>query len=377
MFLYYRNGDTGMFSHWPVFVGGNSYDLAKQYLTNDITKADFIYLQVPVNQNYEDIDYIKNIRKLKEKNQNIKIIIISKEELFTNTFRILNKLIEENIFTKNEIFAMSSSITNIDNKNFTYFPPEFALQPFLSYERELINFDNLKEIKKSKKIICLSRNHNFYRDFLFKVIYNQNNRELFNSNNLIKYHMYSRHNYNKDDNDLLNIIDLIDNEKIHLSEDISHERVFDSSGNYYEEITNEYELYYFTIVNESLMKDYSLMSDSYEFQISEKTMLPMLTKTIFFTYSHPFYESFLNKIGIKTFEENFGIYYDADNIENKAVSIVKLMKKINSMSYKEIEDIYNSKEIQEKLEHNYELIKFWSNPKLAKNKFEKFLKSKI
>jgi len=377
MFLYYRNGDTGMFSHWPVFVGGNSHDLAKKYLTDDINKADFIYLQFPKNQNYTDNEYINNIKQLKNENQNIKIIIISKEELFTNSFRILNKLIEENVFTKNEIFAMSSSITNINNKNFTYFPPEFTLQPFLSYERELINFDNLKQIKKSKKIICLSRNHSFYRDFLFKVIYNQNNKELFNSDNLIKYHMYSRHNYNKNDNDLSKIINLIDGEKIHLNDDISHERVFDTNGNYYEEITNEYEMYYFTIVNESLMKDYSLMSDSYEFQISEKIMLPMLTKTIFFSYSHPFYESFLNRIGIKTFEENFGIYYDTDNIENKADSIVRLMKKINAMSYKEIEDIYKSEPIQKKLEYNYELIKFWSNTELAKNEFHKFLKSKI
>lgn len=376
-FKYYRT-ETGFFKHWPVFLGGNSFELAREYTTFNIDEADFITLQIPnENSSYTSPLFFEELQKFKNQNKKIKCIIIGKEEHLNKNISLIYNLIDKKIFTKEEIFVSTCAINYTENKLFTPFPNDFAIHAFLSTGRRIANFEQLVGNEKSKKIVCLSRNHNCYRDEFFKKLYRKENENLFNSDNLIKYHMFSRTNYKKNDIDIEQMIKKIDVQKIHLNPDVSHERMFNINHEYYGELIPEYEKYYFSIVHESLIKDFSLLTNNNEYIITEKTLIPMLTKCIFFVVSHPFYESYLNRIGIQTFEEDFGIYYDSDNLEGKTQSIIKLMKKLNNMSYEEIAEIYNKESIQKKLKNNYELIINWSNQTFAKNKFENFLKNKL
>lgn len=377
MFKYYREA-LGYFSHWPVFLAGNKPELAYPFSTDDINESDFITIQFPSAElYYKNIDFIEKIKYFKNKNKNIKCIIFCKEEILNTAKNIIFELITNNIFNSKEIFVSTSAINSYDNKLYIPFPNEFSIHPFLSTNRYLASTEQLMGNDKCKKIICLSRNQNHYRDNFFKKIYRQSNYNLFNDDNLIKYHMISPNNYLNSDFEIHELIEKISSQKIHLNSDVSAERMFDINHKYYGELIPEYEKYYFAIVNESLIKDFGLLNNTFEYQISEKTLIPMLTKCIFFVISHPFYESYLNRIGIETFENDFGIFYDSDNIDGKTDSILKLMHKLNNLSYEEIKKIYYSESVQYKLNKNFDLIVKWSNQNYAKNKFEEFLKNNI
>lgn len=374
-FKYYRT-ENGDFTHWPIFLGGNSFELAKDYTTTNIDEADFITLQIPnPNLSYKSNFFHDELKNFKIKNNKLKCIIIGKEEHLKENIDLVYNLINKKIFTKEEIFVSTCAINYIENKLFTPFPNDFGIHPFLSHGRKIASPELLVGNKKTKKIICLSRNQNCYRDEFFKKLYK--NEILFNEDNLIKYHMFSRTNYDKNDVDIEKMIEKIDNQSIHLNPDVSHERMFNINHEYYGELVPEYEKYYFSIIHESLIKDFTLLTNNNEIIITEKTLLPMLTKCIFFVVSHPFYETYLNRIGIETFEEDFGIYYDSDNISGKSDSIINLMKILNNMNYNQIEEIYNKETIQKKIKNNYDIIIKWSDQNYAKNKFEDFLKSKL
>lgn len=378
MFKYYRK-DAGYLDHWPVFLAGNIPKLANPFLTDDIAEADFITIQYPANQFYcENDDFFEEIKYLKNKNKNIKCLIFCKEEMLNGAKNLIVKFIKNQIFTNKEIFVLTSAINVDDNNLYIPFPNKFSIHLFLHINRYLASIEQLVGNEKCKKIICLSRNQNHYRDNFFKKIYRQSNSNLFNHDNLIKYHMLNRNNYLEFDLEITEMIKKIDSQKIHLNNDVSNERMFDINHQYYGELIPEYEKYYFAIVNESLVKDFELTkNNTFEYQISEKTLIPMLTKCIFFVISHPFYESYLNRIGIETFENDFGIFYDSDNIEGKTDSIIKLMNKLNNLSYEEIKKIYYSESVQNKLNKNFDLIVKWSDQNYAKNKFEEFLKNNI
>ena len=106
---------------------------------------------------------------------------------------------------------------------------------------------------------------------------------------------------------------------------------------FYNELLSEYENYYFSIVHETFPKDLitydppslkSEFSKWYKLQMGEKTLLPMTSKTIFFSNSLPNIEKKLNEIGIETFSYLFE-EYDALTFDNRSDVLISICKKIN------------------------------------------------
>jgi hypothetical protein len=98
---------------------------------------------------------------------------------------------------------------------------------------------------------------------------------------------------------------------------------------------------------------------------TEKTIRPFLYKNIFFTIGSNGFNAGLKERGIQTFNDLFGLddnWDDTNEIKKVNIFASKLME-WNTKSIEEIKEIYNRKDIQQRLENNY---------KLATNAFSNF-----
>jgi len=95
-----------------------------------------------------------------------------------------------------------------------------------------------------------------------------------------------------------------------------------------------------------------------DLRITEKTIRALLYKNIFLPIKCKGYSDTLRKNGIDTFEDIFGLEEGWDNdSEISSINIfVNSINKINNMSLLEIEEIYNRKDVQQRLENNYKKI---------------------
>jgi hypothetical protein len=95
-----------------------------------------------------------------------------------------------------------------------------------------------------------------------------------------------------------------------------------------------------------------------DLRLSEKTLRAMWAKNIFLPIQCAGFSSALRRFGISTFEDVFELdknWDDTDNL-NRIEIFVSCIEKINELSIEEIEEIYNRKDIQHRLENNYKII---------------------
>lgn len=371
------NTEKKYFSHWPYWVSGNDYQYGINSYTKDITEADFVCIYFP-NQ-YIQIDNSEIIGELiikKKLNHNLKVIIINKEELlFDYTYKFIKDIREQNIFTKNEVVVSTPNINVVENNLYLHFPAKLWLCPLLSRWRSIINLKmidelNKEKITKNKKLIASSRKWNLFRELFFNSIIKEKN--ISHEDITLRYYgMFAG-------DDFKNLKEL---NKIFLKnnnyETVSSELMNENPHKFYLDLLKEYANYYFTIVGETFPHTTTITNTYDEFQMSEKTLLPMVSKTIFFINSKSGIEGLFKDIGIENFEGMFDIYYDMLSPEYKIKKLIEIVHKINNLSYNQIENIFNSDQIQHKLQSNYDYVLYWADENNQKIEHENFLNQLI
>lgn len=380
--LYFDGINIGKVGDLPFFIDGHQFnnDITPKYLTPSIRNAS--YLVVNVEKLYDEFFYeVCNI--LKKRNEEIGIIIISKEEHFTvNDWEKIYKLDDLN-FKKSEIILISAELTDGVFGEYNHLPSRLIFGQFLHKDRTLIPdlfFKNNKEITRNKKILSSARKFNPVREDFYKS-FKESYSHLQNSDTSFRYYGL-RPNCNTE-------LDTYGNlhtefmEYNHSHKEVSTHSMMWEEETFYNTLMEEYSQYYFSVVHETLPKS----SFSYEslyinpnglypnypskLQAGEKVLLPMATKGIFFVSSLPNIEKELNRIGVETFENIFGISYDGLEYTEKNKKILEICDIINSMSYSDIEDLYNSHSIQQKIKSNYEFVLYWKNQENIRNEYLK------
>jgi hypothetical protein len=93
-------------------------------------------------------------------------------------------------------------------------------------------------------------------------------------------------------------------------------------------------------------------------RITEKTLRAIYYKNIFLVLQNDNIHSFLRDIGFKTFEDILGLNngWDTINENNKIITFTDTITYINELPIEKVNDIYNREDVQQRLEHNYDLL---------------------
>jgi hypothetical protein len=93
-------------------------------------------------------------------------------------------------------------------------------------------------------------------------------------------------------------------------------------------------------------------------RITEKTLRAIYYKNIFLVLQNDNIHSLLRDIGFKTFEDIFYLNDDWDTINEtyKIGTFTKWINYINELSIEKVNELYNRKDVQQRLEHNYNLL---------------------
>ena len=377
MKFYYINNHK-FYGHKPFFICGNDYGYAREYFTDDINVANFMCIYFPNDYTkHNQIEVINSLIDNKIKNPNIKLIILNKDELFYDySYVFIKNVRDTGYFSKDELFVASPNINVIENNLYTHFPAKLWPVQFLHRWRNLIPNSIISSVEnnllnKNKKIIVSSRKWNLFRNFLFqKIIINY--PQLINDENIIRYYGMLPGNDYANRGAISNKFN--QNKNI---ESVSSFEMTENEQTFYEDLLNEYVSTYFTIVNETFPHTTTIYNSFNEFQVSEKTLIPMTTHNIFFVNSKSNFENLLEQTGVLTFEEDFGIYYDMLAPNDRIKKLLIILEKINNMNISDINDFYNQKIIQEKLQHNFNFVKYWANQNNCILEYNNFLKQFI
>ena len=93
-------------------------------------------------------------------------------------------------------------------------------------------------------------------------------------------------------------------------------------------------------------------------RITEKTLRAIYYKNIFLVLQNDNIHSLLRGIGFKTFEDVFYLNYGWDTINEtyKIGTFTKWINYINQLPIEKVNELYNRKDVQQRLEHNYNLL---------------------
>lgn len=93
-------------------------------------------------------------------------------------------------------------------------------------------------------------------------------------------------------------------------------------------------------------------------RITEKTLRAIYYKNIFFILQNDNIHSLLRSIGFKTFEDVFYLNdgWDTINETYKIGTFTKWINYINQLPIEKVNELYNRKDVQQRLEHNYNLL---------------------
>lgn len=380
--LYYDIINISKVGDLPFFINGHQFDndITPKYVTPNI--RDAAYLVVDVGRMRDKLFYeICSI--LKKTNEKVGIIIISKEEHFTlEDWEYIYKLNDLD-FKKSEIVLISAELTDGIFGEYNHLPSRLIFGQFLHKNRTLIPdlfFNNNKKINRNKKILSSARKFNPVREDFYKS-FKESYLHLQNKDNSFRY--YGLVPNCTSENDTYGNLNVDFKQYNHSHQEVSTHSMLWEEENFYNSLMEEYSQYYFSIVHETLPKSSFHFESIYlnpdglypnypaRLQAGEKVLLPMATKGIFFTSSLPNIEKELNRIGIETFENIFGISYDGLEHTEKNKKLLEICDIINSMSYSDIEDLYNSHSIQQKIKSNYEFVLYWKNQENIRNEYLK------
>lgn len=132
---------------------------------------------------------------------------------------------------------------------------------------------------------------------------------------------------------------------------------------------NVYEKSYFTIVCEAYFKE------NWNY-ISEKTYKPIAHQHPFLVLGRPYTLRYLRKIGFKTFSPFIDESYDFEPNDEKRLNMIILeMKKLNSLSQKELDEMIQS--LNPILQYNYEYLININKDKKLEKIFVDFIKQSV
>ena len=386
------NTNENIIGQLPFFLNGT--DICHDnsfipYVTTDKNKSKYFCTHVSNNKNDKGTLWILEkalslILKIKETNPDLIWIIENKDELFAHHEYLWIKETSK-LFKRNNFVILSAELDKSVSDGFVKsFPSTLNVYQYLHHNRFLIPSSYIestqnRNIIKDKKILSSTRKYNPSRESFYKQLIGDSENILINDDNSFRY-------FGKTDRDNLSKTDVIEywNSKYNFNHDkVSGDDMLWKEEAFYNELLSEYENYYFSIVHETFPKDLitydppslkSEFSKWYKLQMGEKTLLPMTSKTIFFSNSLPNIEKKLNEIGIETFSYLFE-EYDALTFDNRSDVLISICKKINNMSYSDIEELYNRKDVQSKLEKNYNYILHYKNKENCRNEHIEFLKT--
>lgn len=385
--LYHDQCNIDKLGTTPFFINGNDLNTNEysEFITYSFNKSKFLIIQVG---KIDSID-IDMIRYAKSENSDICIILLNKEEQFTDKhYEFIDKL-KELGFTTNQIVGISSELNNDVFKDIlTPTSPKLIFSQYLHNNRNLIPdlyLNKKNKILKTKKIISSARKFNPVRENFYENL--SENLNLINNDNSFRY--YSLLPNCKSNSDVFDGIYSTFNSYNNSYDEVSTESMIDDEENFYNNLIEEYSNYYFSIIHETLPKSSFSESSKYlnksglypnfpsSLQVGEKTLIPMASQTIFFVSGLPHIERYLKDIGVATFEDIFNVSYDSLNFDEKNKNLIDICKVINNMSYDDIDDLYNSVSVQQKIKTNKEFILYWKNQDNIRNEFFKNLQNII
>jgi hypothetical protein len=93
-------------------------------------------------------------------------------------------------------------------------------------------------------------------------------------------------------------------------------------------------------------------------RITEKTLRAIYYKNIFLVLQNDDIHYLLREIGFKTFEDIFGLTknWDAKNETDKLEKFTNTVHRINQLPIEKVELLYKRKDVQQRLQHNYDLL---------------------
>ena len=240
-------------------------------------------------------------------------------------------------------------------------------------------FSNDIEIKsiRNKKYNFFNRSINLRRLKAFELLKGTELNDCYYTfGNIIKKHTFGnvnnikeflefRNNNGRLNDDLTIDVDLLDASEdefvlLENREDVENGVIQGSSdAEMYKEINTQSADSYVSFIIES-------SGDSGDdLRITEKTIRAWLYKNIFLSLQCSGFNRALRNNGIDTFEDVFGLETDWDETQSETQRIetfVNALKRFNELSIEDVEQIYNSDSVQQRLENNYRIVNGCFNP---------------
>jgi hypothetical protein len=361
-----------------------SYFEKNGYTLVEIPQNDYTYIHKIADGDVlfiklDDIDYINaNINK----DYKLTIFLFINHE-YCNRHR--RKSIIENRNANHRIFFIT---THLDNDTSEY---DLALRSkCLPFKLVFSNDIQLKEIR-SKKYNFFNRSINLRRLKAFELLkgteltdcyYTFGNiikKDTFNDVSNVKEFLEYRNSKGggrSGDDDLIIDVDLLDaskNEFVLLEnrEDVENGVIQGSiTTEMFKEINTLSADSYISFIIES-------SGDSGDdLRITEKTIRAWLYKNIFVSLQCSGFNKALRNNGIETFEDVFGLEADWDETQSETQRIetfVNALKRFNELPIKDVEQIYNSDSVQQRLENNYRIVNGCFNPLNAIMEIDKLI----
>jgi hypothetical protein len=93
-------------------------------------------------------------------------------------------------------------------------------------------------------------------------------------------------------------------------------------------------------------------------RITEKTLRAIYYKNIFLVLQNDDIHYLLRGIGFKTFEDIFGLNtnWDGKSETDKIKKFTDSINYVNELPFDQVNRIYNKKDVQQRLQHNYDLL---------------------
>ena len=102
------------------------------------------------------------------------------------------------------------------------------------------------------------------------------------------------------------------------------------------------------------------------FAFTEKSARCWMTKTPFMVFGPRNYLKNLRRLGFKTFDLFWNENYDRHDNVSRILMMQEQIDRIHKMDYKQLEKLYNSAEMQDVVENNYQVFKNLSRQKIKK-----------
>ena len=382
MIKFYYKTDS-MFDYLPSLIFGKSNNTNRfSTITSDnLSESHFISFisPYPDDRYGEPEELYEEIKKVKLQHPHIRILAVWKDEIiqqppYDKLHRTFKMLVDNGVFVKDEIIVFSPNIN--DDVVYDYFihtssklSPTHYMIPRLYYSKgeEFLKKDlypkddgryfgtkpileNRIHLDRKTKILSSARKWNNYRGNFYEKLYTDYNH-LINDDNVIRFYDFNSNSTLPSKFGKRTYYDLFPHNE--QQESVENELMQDCEERYYEPLVQDYLQSYVSVIHETCFPDFHESDNQQkkylnQYHLTEKTLIPIACKCIFFTNSHSDFDYYLHKVGFKTFTHLF---------ESK--DILEILDEINSWDTEQLYDFYYRDDVQEIIIDNYNLWKSW------------------